>query len=147
MWQQLTEYGKRCDYISARRAWIQERSGTLRSAELNKDYQYNYSQPDEMIPTFTVDDSDNVYIGTKYGTANTSFTGITPLIKFNNGNVDTGNGYAVAKYNIAGQLLWHKEHPKMFARSFDVLPSGNILLYGEFTDFWGFNSPLSVGCK
>ena len=27
MWKQLTEYGKRCDDISARRAWVIERSG------------------------------------------------------------------------------------------------------------------------
>ena len=35
MWEQLTEYGKRHDDISARRACIQEPSGTLRSARHN----------------------------------------------------------------------------------------------------------------
>lgn len=107
---------------------------------LEKEYEYNFSRADEMIPVFTIDDSDNVYIGTtcNYTLPNNNFI---PFIKFNNGIKVIGDKHHIMKYDAQGKLLWNKENSKFFARSFDITLQNEILLFGEFKNFLGFGSP------
>lgn len=97
----------------------------------------------DIIPSFTLDDNDNIYISKHWGMGTNGWEGYpyqTYSITISNQTLSNGQGSVVMKYNLNGNLIWYQNSPVSFIRSIYAASSNNILLYGEYYNTLGLTS-------